>query len=331
MKTSEIIFIDTASASDFIRLASQLNGELKNDTAIIIHNDQWKGYIKQGELETGLSFQVWNCRLSSPALLYYHPAPASTQVVYSLVYNLNPHTVSFADPRNKEQLLSPGINTCFTSNASPALFELMPRKNIQFVYISMTKDWLLRQFMHTDKKFAGMFEQKTAPGIQPLLTACSSQEYIIASEVFEQMTGNPSRSLFEQSRIFLLISAFFERLLVSEEIAVAHGEYFKKIRQVEIILSHYLDSSLPLLRDIAEEVHMSESTLKRYFKMVYGKNLYEYYLQQKMELAKRFLMEKNMNVNEVAANLGYENVSNFIEVFKKYFGYLPGAVRKSPE
>lgn len=47
-----------------------------------------------------------------------------------------------------------------------------------------------------------------------------------------------------------------------------------------------------------------------------------------MELAKRLIVERNMNVNQAADEMGYENVSNFIDTFKKHFGYLPGAIRK---
>lgn len=83
------------------------------------------------------------------------------------------------------------------------------------------------------------------------------------------------------------------------------------------------------MRGIAEQTGLSEAGLKRYFKLIYGSNIYEYYLKQKMELAKRILIERNMNVNEVASHLGYANVSSFIDVFKKYFGYQPGLVRKS--
>ena len=83
------------------------------------------------------------------------------------------------------------------------------------------------------------------------------------------------------------------------------------------------------MRSIAEQTGLSDAGLKRYFKVIYGSNIYEYYLQQKMELAKRMLIERNMSINEVAVHLGHANVSSFIEVFKKHFGYQPGLVRKS--
>jgi AraC-like DNA-binding protein len=37
---------------------------------------------------------------------------------------------------------------------------------------------------------------------------------------------------------------------------------------------------LPSRKELAKEFAMSESTLKRHFKAVYGKTMYEYYLEK---------------------------------------------------
>ena len=40
------------------------------------------------------------------------------------------------------------------------------------------------------------------------------------------------------------------------------------------------------------------------------------------------LLEKMMTVNEIADMMGYEKVSNFIDIFKKHHGFSPGAIKK---
>src|SRR5438477_529074 len=124
--------------------------------------------------------------------------------------------------------------------------------------------------------------------------------------------------------------AFFFQKLVSSpgSRATDYHDKISRIKQAEDILVDSLRNNLPPVKEIAQAVFMSESTLKRYFKVFYGKNIYEFYLQKKMELAKRMMIEENLNVSQVAREIGYENPNNFIATFKKHFGYLPGEIRR---
>ena len=79
---------------------------------------------------------------------------------------------------------------------------------------------------------------------------------------------------------------------------------------------------------IAKTVALSESTLKRYFKLIYGKSIYEYYLNRKMEMSRTLMLQKPYSVNEIAELMGYEKVSHFIEIFKRHHGYSPGSIKK---
>jgi AraC-like DNA-binding protein len=89
-----------------------------------------------------------------------------------------------------------------------------------------------------------------------------------------------------------------------------------------------MHTTLPCLGIVARQVALSESTLKRYFKLIFNKSIYEYYLYRKMEAARKLLLEKPVTVNEAAELMGYEKVSNFIDIFKKHHGYSPGTIRK---
>ena len=79
---------------------------------------------------------------------------------------------------------------------------------------------------------------------------------------------------------------------------------------------------------IAKMVALSESTLKRYFKLIYGKSVYEYYLNKKMDMARMIMLQKPYSVNEIAELMGYEKVSHFIEIFKKHHGCSPGTIKR---
>jgi AraC-like DNA-binding protein len=46
-----------------------------------------------------------------------------------------------------------------------------------------------------------------------------------------------------------------------------------------------------------------------------------------MGAAREQLVSGEMTVSEAAYHVGYSNISSFSEAFKKYFGYLPRAIR----
>lgn len=78
----------------------------------------------------------------------------------------------------------------------------------------------------------------------------------------------------------------------------------------------------PTIGQLAKDFKVNEKKLKQYFKYVYGVTIYSFVIQVRMAKAKVFLQEGH-NINELAELLGYQNVSHFIKVFKKYYGDTP--------
>jgi AraC-like DNA-binding protein len=85
----------------------------------------------------------------------------------------------------------------------------------------------------------------------------------------------------------------------------------------------------PSLQDLAKEVGLNIKKLKTDFKEFYGVPVFTFLLNYKMELAKKLLLEKQLNVNEIGLNLGYSTSSHFITAFKRKFGITPKQFTKS--
>ena len=108
----------------------------------------------------------------------------------------------------------------------------------------------------------------------------------------------------------------------------ARSIHYEKMLSLKKLIEESVQSQLPSLADLAKQSSMAVSTLKRQFKINFGVNIYHYYLQKKMELALELLQEEKHTVNEIAELLGYASVSNFIEIFKKYYGTSPGNYKR---
>ena len=75
------------------------------------------------------------------------------------------------------------------------------------------------------------------------------------------------------------------------------------------------------ISQLAYYLNMSETNFCNSFKKIMGITPKEYITNQKMVMAKDML--KNQNVTEVAYDLGYENISHFIALFKNKYGITP--------
>ena len=85
----------------------------------------------------------------------------------------------------------------------------------------------------------------------------------------------------------------------------------------------------PDLVGLARMAGLSRSKLHHNFRAVYGITPFDYLRDRRLEKAKIFLHEGNMDVTEVAYSVGYSSLSHFTKVFKQYFGMPPSNYRRN--
>lgn len=77
------------------------------------------------------------------------------------------------------------------------------------------------------------------------------------------------------------------------------------------------------LEDIACNVGMNPSALCRYYKKHTGKRMFEYLTELRISYATKLLINKNINISQVAYDCGYNSLSHFNHQFKQVTGYTP--------
>ena len=75
--------------------------------------------------------------------------------------------------------------------------------------------------------------------------------------------------------------------------------------------------------DLARQFNFSERNLKRRFQVATQISPNQYLQQVRVDKAKKLLLTADMSVQQIAYEVGYENVSFFIRVFKKIAGCTP--------
>ena len=87
------------------------------------------------------------------------------------------------------------------------------------------------------------------------------------------------------------------------------------------------------IRHLADELHMSESRLRRSFRQAWGGSPQDFHTRARMTLALRHL-QAGCRVTETAWRVGYGQPGNFSQAFTRHFGYPPsqalGTCSRSP-
>jgi len=185
-------------------------------------------------------------------------------------------------------------------------------------------------------KFHKLFSSDTE-NIEFLSQENINQKYYNENKISEEMllvlnqilnnsdTHDSKNSLYLKAKTYELFSVIFQNKKEKNKEQcpfIINDEQIKKIKLAkEIIIERYEEP--PTLIKLSEEVQISLKKLKQGFKEVYGKPVFQYLLEYKMNLAKKLLSGGKYNVNEVSIKLGYSTASHFIAAFKKKFGITP--------
>jgi AraC family transcriptional regulator len=80
---------------------------------------------------------------------------------------------------------------------------------------------------------------------------------------------------------------------------------------------------------LAEELHYDYNYLSNLFSSVEGITLEQYIIRQKIEKAKELLFYDELNLSQIASQLGYSSVAHLSSQFKKVTGFTPSELKKS--
>jgi AraC-like DNA-binding protein len=84
------------------------------------------------------------------------------------------------------------------------------------------------------------------------------------------------------------------------------------------------------IQDLAAALHLSSGHLSRVFRRTTGMTLENYLILQRVELAKRTLLDPRLNVAEVAERCGFCSPAYFASVFKKHVHCTPRQYAGNP-
>ncbi|WP_428738808.1 helix-turn-helix transcriptional regulator [Sulfurimonas sp.] len=177
-------------------------------------------------------------------------------------------------------------------------------------------DTLLNEFI---KKYDLAFEQ---------IKKSSEEIFIVSSNSYLQSRLLSVMPYFEQNLkdekiIVLKLEEMFLNLLNSDK---EFKNFLQYLQDSESGFKTNVEQNyekFDSIQELAKHFKMSELNFRTKFKKVFGTTPKKWILSQKLAKAKTLLEHTDLNASEVCREVGFENISWFIQSFKKEFGCTP--------
>lgn len=175
-----------------------------------------------------------------------------------------------------------------------------------------------------EKEKAGLLSEHNLP--------ITAEMHILLKEMQESKFSPQFRRMHIEAKVIELLMLQMEQFFgCSGEQPARYNldrQEYERMQQAKQIIECNLSNPCSLI-DLAHQIGTNEFNLKKAFKQVYGTTVYGYLTKVRMQEAKRQLLSGELNVNEVALNMGYSDATNFIAAFRKHFGFTPGKIIKT--
>lgn len=132
--------------------------------------------------------------------------------------------------------------------------------------------------------------------------------------------------LFNSSATELLaktFSLFDYRKNTSLKEVVKNQQDINLLFEIRKRLTVNLENGCPTIQSLSEEFGISPTKLKTNFKIVFGKPIFQYFQQERMEVAKKLIESGSCSISEAGYKVGYTNLSKFSSAYRKQFGFTP--------
>ena len=134
---------------------------------------------------------------------------------------------------------------------------------------------------------------------------------------------------------FLLLQSLLYDLALSRDqtflthMAFGQKKDFHNNKNIETIYRFFKDNYHRKIKidEVADLVNMSVISLSRLIKRSTGKSFIEFLIEVRLGSATRQLIESNKNVTQICFDCGFNNISNFNRIFKKYRNCTPTEFR----
>lgn len=156
---------------------------------------------------------------------------------------------------------------------------------------------------------------------------------IMIDAVFAILTNPYTRKekrLFMECKIKEILIAALIKIGTPEKIlpSVLNSKDKEKLDEARQLIALSVPA-YPGNKQICRHTGLNETKLSVGFKHFFGESPYDYFLHQKMLMAKEILLSSDETLEDISVVLNYRWATGFAREFKKHFGYSPSEFRRN--
>ncbi|MDM9379795.1 AraC family transcriptional regulator [Chlorogloeopsis sp. ULAP01] len=147
----------------------------------------------------------------------------------------------------------------------------------------------------------------------------------LTQQIFNCPYQGITKRIYLQAKVLELTALQISPILTGGDFPQASplkSDTIARIHHAKQIILSRLENP-PSLIELAALVGVSDRTLRRGFRELFGTTVFGYLTQMRMEKAEQFLRGTNMTVAEVANLVGYTHLGHFAAAFKRRYGITP--------
>ena len=256
-------------------------------------------------------------------------AVAESSTLLELHFNLSPNKIEYKNNFNSSTEVKPFKGNMIYIAPTDSNSELTFYKDVNYntFDIHLSAEVLQKYYGLSDK--LDHFIDRINKGLS---TAYTENDIDVDKHILNaiqqirdcQYHGITAR-LFKESKILEILCYSLENNKTDNKSKLSHHDQ-NCIHEAAIIIERNINSPLTISQ-LAKQIGINQSKLKIGFKQLYGTTVFGYLQSKRLQLAKEYLANTDISIQEISEKTGYSDLSNFSAAFKHYIGVAPQKYR----
>ncbi|PIE03802.1 MAG: hypothetical protein CSA81_00420 [Acidobacteria bacterium] len=296
----------------------------------------WPGEIGTGQifrvpLKSGLTLGMGDFQLFEDIELCFEPVPMPV-VFHFLALSHGDYSLYREDRQTVLELAGPGFGSIAYFREWQGAFRLPCHVPFRGVVIYMEPELLAPlmadQYDHFPRVLADIANGNHEASFFQTFYLTSSV-HLAVNEILNCPYTGALKSFYLEAKAMeftaYALSWMLDKNGGTEKIAPLSSEDIQRVHGVRQFLLNHLETP-PSLMELTRRSGTNKNKLNNDFRKVFGTSIFEFLRISRLERARFLLETKQMNVTQVAFEVGYAHQQSFSRAFQQYFGVNPADI-----
>lgn len=235
----------------------------------------------------------------------------------------------FVEVSGRRQEFAPGMAGFYRRLDAPLRGRRLAEQRHEFLTVEFSNEFLSRHLAGMEAKLHPMvraaMENKSEPSGPATVSRLTADQQQIVATLRQPPVYAAAQDIWYQCKALELTVNFFFQPPPEEEFFCTrqHRLAQERVEQVIFLLKQKLAEPFSL-EELGRKIGCSPFYLSRTFSSQTGQTISQHLRRLRMEKAAELLRQGELNVTEVALEVGYASPSHFSHTFHEAFGCCPG-------